>query len=59
VASLATRIVLFKERETTVDHEFTPAIAVPVTSTGTVRIIRTQRSLGSLFMYSTIEGDDQ
>ncbi len=59
VASLATKLVLFKERETTVDHEFTPALVVPVTSTGTVRIIRTQRSLGSLFMYSTIEGDDR
>ena len=59
VASLVSRLVLFKEREATVDHEFVPAIAVPSTSTGTVRIIRTQRSLGSLFMYSTIEGDDQ
>jgi hypothetical protein len=58
VASLVSKIVLFKERETTVDHEFVPALPVPVTSTGTVRIIRTQRSLGSLFMYSTIEGED-
>jgi len=58
VASLVSKITLFKEREATVDHEFLPAIAVPVASTGTVRVIKTQRSLGTLFMYSTIEGED-
>lgn len=59
LAGLVSKLVLFKEREGTQPHEFVPAIAVPATSTGTVRIIKTQRSLGSLFMYSTIEGDDQ
>jgi hypothetical protein len=58
VAGLVSKIVLFKEREATVDHEFKPAVSVPVTSTGTARIVKTQRSLGTLFMYSTIEGTD-
>ncbi|MBW1672068.1 MAG: hypothetical protein JRJ45_00230 [Deltaproteobacteria bacterium] len=58
VASLVSKYVLFKEREATLPHEFIPAIPVPATGTGTVRLIRTQRSLGSLFMYSTISGED-
>jgi hypothetical protein len=58
VASLATRAVIFKKRDETERATFDPAIPVPVTSTGTVRVIRTQRSTGSLFMYSTIIGDD-
>jgi hypothetical protein len=58
VASLATRAVIFKKRDETERATFDPAFPVPATSTGTVRVIRTQRSSGSLFMYSTIEGDD-
>lgn len=52
------KLVLFKKRDETVPHVFDPAIPVPSTSTGTVRLVHTQRSVGSLFMYSTIEGED-
>ena len=52
------KLVLFKKRDETVPHVFDPAIPVPVASTGTVRLVHTQRSVGSLFMYSTIEGED-
>jgi len=54
----ANKLVLFKKRDETQPHEFVPAVPVPATGTGTVRIVRTQRSVGSLFMYSTIEGED-
>lgn len=58
LAGLVTQYVLFKEREKTLRHEFNPAIPVAAAGTGTVRLIRTQRSLGTLFMYSTIAGED-
>jgi len=58
VAGLVTIATLFKKRDETEHQDWDPAFPVPATSTGTVRIIRTQRSTGSLFMYSSIIGDD-
>lgn len=41
-----------------IEHEFKPAKEVPVTSTGTVRLIRTNRGNAAFDLYSTIEGND-
>ncbi|GAF98352.1 unnamed protein product, partial [marine sediment metagenome] len=58
LASLVTKAVRFTKRDTSDDQVFDPAFPVLVASTGTVRVIRTQRSVGSLDVYSTIEGLD-
>jgi len=57
-AGVTTRAVIFKKRDETERHLWDPAIPVPGASSGVVRVTRTQRSTGSLFMYSTIVGDD-
>jgi hypothetical protein len=60
VAGLATVAVGFasgKEGDTK-QLRFDPAIEVPVTSTGTVRIIRTNREGSAQDVYSTIIGND-
>lgn len=59
VASLVTRAVGFITREGGV-HQFffDPPIEVPVTSTGTVRVIRTNRQGAAQDVYSTIIGSD-
>jgi hypothetical protein len=60
LASLATVAVGFltgKEGDTK-QLFFDPAIEVPVTSTGTVRIIRTNRQGAATDLYSTIIGND-
>ena len=60
VASLTTKAVAFltgKEGDTK-QLNFSPAIEVPVTSTGTVRIIRTNREGSAQDVYSTIIGRD-
>lgn len=58
LASLVTKAVRFTKRDTSDDQVFSPAFPVLVASTGTVRVIRTQRSVGSLDVYSTIMGLD-
>ena len=59
VASLATRAVGFTtEANPTAQIFFDPPIEVPVTSTGTVRIIRTNRDNQAQDLYSTIIGND-
>lgn len=59
VASLASKAVAFIPRQGgTVQLDFNPAIEVPVASTGTVRIIRTNRQGASMDVYTTIIGND-
>lgn len=59
VASLTTRAVAFIPKEGGhVQLEFNPPIEVPVTSTGTVRVIRTNRQGQAQDVYSTIIGND-
>jgi hypothetical protein len=59
VASLATKAVGFIAKEGgTLQMEFNPPIEVPVTSTGTVRLIRTNRQGAAQDLYSTIIGND-
>lgn len=59
VASLATKAVLFIPKVGGSQQvNFDPPIEVPVTSTGTVRIIRTNREATSNDVYSTIIGID-
>lgn len=59
VASLATKAVLFIPKVGGSQQvNFDPPIEVPVTSTGTVRIIRTNREASSNDVYSTIIGID-
>jgi len=58
LASLVTKAVRFTQRDTGGSVIFDPALPVPVTSTGTLRVIRTQRSIGSLDIFSTIQGED-
>ena len=60
LASLVTRFVGFltgRQGDTKVKI-FDPAIEIPVASTGTVRIIRTNRQGAATDVYSTIEGND-
>lgn len=59
VASLTTRAVAFIPKEGGhVQLMFDPPIEVPVTSTGTVRVIRTNRQGQAQDVYSTIIGND-
>jgi len=59
VATLATRAVAFVSKEGGhVQLDFNPPIEVPVTSTGTVRVIRTNRQGQAQDVYSTIIGND-
>jgi len=58
VASLVTKAVRFTKRDTSDDQVFDPALVVPVASTGTLRVIRTNRSAGTLDVYSSILGND-
>lgn len=59
VATLATKAVVFIPRQGGTEQIFfDPAIEVPATSTGTVRVIRTNRQGQSMDVYSTIIGDD-
>lgn len=59
VASLATVAVHFiKPGTASKTIEFNPPIEVPVTSTGTVRVIRTNRAGAAQDVYSTIVGND-
>lgn len=58
LASLVTKAVRFTQRDTGGEIIFDPALPVPATSTGTLRVIRTQRSIGSLDVFSTIMGED-
>jgi hypothetical protein len=59
VASLVTRAVSFIPKEGgSVQLNFDPPIEVPVTSTGTVRVIRTNRQGQAQDVYSTIIGND-
>lgn len=59
VATLVTRAVAFVPKEGGhVQLNFDPPIEVPVTSTGTVRVIRTNRQGQAQDVYSTIIGND-
>ena len=59
VASLATVAVGFiPKRGGTEKLRFDPPVEVPVTSTGTVRVIRTNREGSAQDLYSTIIGND-
>lgn len=59
VASLVTKAVGFIPKTGgVIQLDFNPPIEVPVTSTGTVRIIRTNREGASQDVYSTIIGND-
>lgn len=59
VGSLATKAVAFtNETVSTIQLNFNPPIEVPVASTGTVRLIRTNRQNQSQDLYSTILGND-
>jgi hypothetical protein len=59
VASLATDAVGFIPKQGgIIQLDFNPPIEVPVTSTGTVRVIRTNREGSAQDVYSTIIGND-
>jgi hypothetical protein len=60
VGSLATKAVVFlnARQGDTKQVNFDPPIEVPVTSTGTVRVIRTNRNSAATDVYSTIIGSD-
>ena len=58
VAGLVTKAVGFSEKDTNSYIEFEPAISVPVTSTGTVRVIMTNRQGAAVDVNSTIMGVD-
>jgi hypothetical protein len=60
VGSLATKAVVFlnARQGDTKQVFFDPPIEVPVTSTGTVRVIRTNRNSSATDVYSTIIGND-
>jgi hypothetical protein len=60
VASLATKAVVFLQgrQGDTKQVTFDPPIEVPVTSTGTVRVIKTNRQGTATDLYSTIIGSD-
>jgi hypothetical protein len=58
VASLSTVAVGFSEKDSKDYIEFDPAIEVPATSTGTVRVIVTNRQGAAVDVYSTIMGID-
>jgi hypothetical protein len=59
LASLVSKAVAFVPKQGGhVQLDFNPAIEVPVTSTGTVRLIRTNREGSAQDLYSTIIGND-
>jgi hypothetical protein len=58
LASLATVAVGFTEKDSKNYIEFDPVLVVPSTSTGTVRVIRTNRQGAAVDVYSTIMGND-
>ena len=58
LASLATVAVGFSEKDSKNYIEFDPVLVVPVTGTGTVRVIRTNRQGAAVDVYSTIMGND-
>ncbi len=60
LASLATKAVIFLtgRQGDTEQVDFNPPIEIPSTSTGTVRVIRTNRQGASVDVYSTIIGND-
>ena len=60
VAGLTTKAVVFlnARQGDTKQVVFDPPIEVPVTSTGTVRVIRTNRNAAATDVYSTIIGND-
>jgi hypothetical protein len=60
LASLTTKAVVFLtgRQGDTQQVFFDPAIEVPVTSTGTIRVIRTNRQGSAADVYSTIIGND-
>jgi hypothetical protein len=58
VASLVTKAVGFTEKDTNGYIEFNPALVVPVTGTGTVRVIMTNRQGSAVDVNSTIMGND-
>ncbi len=59
VASLVTKAVIFTSgAKPTEQVDFSPAIEVPVTSTGTVRLIRRNDDNQAMDVYSTIIGND-
>ena len=59
VASLVTKAVAFAEKDTAEEITFDPPIVVPVASTGTVRVIMTNRNGAAVDVYSTIMGVDK
>lgn len=59
IASLVTQKVVFTTASNpTMVVEFDPPLEVPVTGTGTIRVIRTNRAKSAQDLYSTIEGWD-
>jgi hypothetical protein len=58
VASLVTKAVGFSDKDGKDYIEFDPVLVVPVTGTGTVRVIRTNRQGAAVDVYSTIMGND-
>lgn len=60
VAALVTKAVVFLQgrQGDTKQIDFNPAIEVPAASTGTVRLIRTNRQGAAMDVYSTILGND-
>ena len=58
LASLVTEAVGFTEKDTGDYIKFDPVIVVPVTSTGTVRVIMTNRQGAGVDVNSTIMGND-
>lgn len=59
IAGLATVAVIFVPRHGGTERViFDPPVEVPVTATGTVRVIRTNRQGGTQDLYSTIIGND-
>jgi len=58
LAGLVTKYSGFSEKDTPGEMEFVPAILVPATSTGTVRLIVTNRQGSAVSVYSTIMGTD-
>jgi hypothetical protein len=59
VASLTTKAVAFAEKDTAEEVTFDPPLIVPVASTGTVRVIMTNRNGAAVDVYSTIMGVDK
>ena len=58
VAALVTKAVAFSEKDSKNYIEFNPTLSVPATSTGTVRVIVTNRQGAAVDVYSTIMGTD-